>query len=171
MRGPGSRSVSIPPAMKLAARSGWARRRVRPMAPPFEGVVTTPSHARAPATPLAGLDEQALDAGPDAAPLVVERRRRRARAEIGQSSDSVQADPLTDGRAFDMHGDVGVDEHPPVERQCRAHTVAEVGRGDEPLHRGRRLTGDDRLAQADPRESPARLPPTTPRVTDVGAIG
>src|SRR3954447_13172996 len=111
-----------------------------------------------------------LYANTNPAAFVEQSRRSGAGATAGQPSDGIEPDPLAFRLTFDVHGDVRVDEHPLVERQRRADSVAGVGSSDEALYRRRRLPSDDRLQQSDPREGRAGLEPGTTGIAHLAAM-
>src|SRR3954447_3684955 len=92
-----------------------------------------------------------LYAEPDSALFVVQHSGRRPRTTIGQPGGRIEADPLTGWWSFDVDRDVRVHEHPAIERQ-------------------RRLVGNDRLHQPDPRERRTGLEPAAAGIAHFAAV-
>jgi hypothetical protein len=100
---------------------------------------------------LERLHDERLKRAPDRPARVVQDALGGARAAVVQQRARVEADPLAARRSPQVDREVGVDEQEAVERQRRAHAVAEVRGRDQPRVSGvSRLARQERVAQAHP---------------------
>src|SRR6185295_2109156 len=97
------------------------------------------------------LDEQTLNRSADRPLLIEQMALRHADAVRLGARHGIEADPLADGMAVQIDGEVGIDEAVAVDAaEDPADAVAEAGGGGDAAQRRGLLAADERHAQADP---------------------
>src|SRR5665647_1997141 len=109
-------------------------------------------------TGLALGDEQALGTYADRTVEVAQQAGGQAHTTGRDGRLRLQANPLADGLAVQVHSEFGVDEVPLGQVQLAADAVAAVGDRKHALQWAGRLAGDDRVPEPGPRGRRAGLP-------------